>query len=495
MAESQSPKAGFMSRVFHSKSQNKLRKQPPAQAPPVPSKSSLLSRASSTSSPTASPLSPPLMMKKPLAHGAIYRPTDDNRDEQTGERRDDTDLLHGLAHHESHDSLDSLAALDNQEEWRPPGEPDIASLTVLIWARIAAFLSPGDKAALAFSTRTLMARVGTECWWELEKEENEREKIRFLMTQDEKLPGHLLCFSCARYHKRVQMGLETLKRKNVLNPVYHCPMVGDPGHVQPRARIAPGWDLPFPFVQLVMRGHKYGVSTHGIPLCDLERRWTDPNSGWTHQSRYYIHKGHLLMRVVSKTFAAPKLPPSGVRHLLYSREDYTPYFSVCAHWQDGELMPVCKCALSHIPENYQTLKQQFKQGPGVHMKYRNPQVIVSLCSRCRPMRRCPECPSEYLVELKLAEDKEDPVIKFKQAIVVTRWCDFGDGTSTSSPEWCAINGLEVEDREAYDSFAVMSKRAISGIFEAQSGVTMLGQRLKSLNPKRVKLGEEGDDWY
>lgn len=99
------------------------------------------------------------------------------------------------------------------------------------------------------------------------------------------------------------------------------------------------------------------------------------------------------------------------------------------------------------------------------------------------------------MELKLAEDKEDPVVRFKQAIVVTRWCDFGDGTSPYGPEWCAINGLEVEDRETYDSFALMGRRALSGIFEAQNGITMPGQRMMSLNPKMVKLGEEGDDWY
>ncbi|KAG4438883.1 hypothetical protein IFR05_005618 [Cadophora sp. M221] len=488
MAEPQ--KRGFMSRLFRPKSQAKLIK--------APSKAASLSRASTSSSAPSSPFSPPpvpFLKQKPLAHGAIYRPSDDNRDEQTGERRDDTDLLHGLAHHESHDSLDSLAALKVQEEWRKPGERDIDSLSVKLWGRIASVLPAGDKAALAFSTRTLLMRVGAESWWELEKEENRSEKIRFLLTMDEKLPGHLLCFSCARYHVRTQRGEESLKKANVLNRVYFCPMVGKPGNVQPRARITPGWNLPFTFVQLVTRGQRYGVATHGIPVNELGRRWKDPYSEWTHQSRYYIHKGHLLMRVTSKSFAGPKLPPSGQRHLLYNREDYTPYFSACAHWQDGELMAVCKCALSHIPENRQTAAEQLKQGPSIHRNLLRPNPIVSLCSRCRPMRRCPECPSEYLVELKLAEDKEDPMVRFKQAIVVTRWCDFGDGKSPDGVEWAAINGLEIEGRKPYDSFAMMGRRAISGVFEAQNGVTMPGQRLMSLNPKGEKLGEEGHDWY
>ncbi|XMA08007.1 hypothetical protein WAI453_000798 [Rhynchosporium graminicola] len=487
---SEPPKQSFISRLFRSKSRTKLTKSP--------SSKTALSRASTNSSqPPSIDLPPPVppLKQKPLAHGAIYRPLDDNRDEQTGERRDDTDLLHGLAHHGSHDSLDSLNALKMKEEWRPPGVRDVASLSVRLWGRIASLLPVGDQAALALTTRTLLARVGAESWWELEKEENRKEKLRFLMKLDEQLPGHLLCFSCAIYHVRTQRGEESLKKANVLNRLYFCPRVGKPGHEQPRTRISPGWNLPFTFVQLVMRGYRYGVSSHGIPVNELGRRWKDPYSEWTHQSCFYIHKGHLLMRVSSKSFAGAKLPPSAQRHLLYSREDYTPYFSACAHWRDGELMPACKCALSHIPENRLTTAQQFKSGPLIKQNLLRPNAIVSLCSRCRPMRRCPECPSEYLVELKLAEDKEDPMNRFKQAIVVTRWCDLGDGTSPDVIEWAAINGLEVEGREHYDSFKMMGRRAISGVFEAQNGVTMPGQRLISLNPKGVTRGEDDEDWY
>jgi hypothetical protein len=120
------------------------------------------------------------------------------------------------------------------------------------------------------------------------------------------------------------------------------------------------------------------------------------------------------------------------------------------------------------------------------------------------MHRCPECPTEYLVELKLGEDKNevDPGRRFKQIIVVTRWSDLGDGTSPRASgmrrggewggEWGSITG---EEGIKYRSFERMGKRAISGIFEAQSGVTLPGQRLISLNPKMQKLGEEGDNWY
>jgi hypothetical protein len=377
------------------------------------------------------------------------------------------------------------------KDTRPPGEAVIASLPPDMWLAIAFYLTPCDAASLAYSSRTLSDRLGPGPWAALNRPENLREKIRFLGLMDERMPGHLLCFLCGIYHVRTQMGKERLKATSVLNPLYNCGSIGKPGYKPPRTRLTSGHTLPFTFVQLVLRAKKYG-SNYGIPLESLGRRYKDPYSEWSHQTRYQIHKGHLLLRVVSRSFASPGLPPSGQRHLLYSREDYTPYFSVCTHWRDGELMNVCKCALGHIPKHRETIAQQMKRGPQVQLNLRNPNPIVSLCSFCRPMRRCPECPTEYLVELKLAEDKDDPLIKFKQAIMVTRWSDLGDGTSPFSPEWAAINA---EGETPYDSFAAMGRRAISGIFESQSGVAIPGQRMLSVNPKNEKLGEEGHGWY
>lgn len=49
------------------------------------------------------------------------------------------------------------------------------------------------------------------------------------------------------------------------------------------------------------------------------------------------------MRVKSQAFVAGGMTPAGKRMLLFSREDYSPYFSVCAHWQKGLLTTICKC--------------------------------------------------------------------------------------------------------------------------------------------------------
>jgi hypothetical protein len=111
------------------------------------------------------------------------------------------------------------------------------------------------------------------------------------------------------------------------------------------------------------------------------------------------------------------------------------------------------------------------------------------------MRRCPECPTEYLIEVKLTEDKSDPrAMVFRQAIVVTRWTDLGDGTMPGGPQWGSINGV----RDDYDAFQHphYAKRGLASIFEAAiTADTLPGQRVISLNPKKKKLGEKGHDWY
>ena len=409
-------------------------------------------------------------------------------DSQLGERRDHTTLLHSLGHRDSFDSIKDgqLRYLES----RRPGEQMIASLSPHIWEIIEDYITPSDAANLAFSSKTLRYLLGSKPWEALGHPENRQYRIDFLLRMDGQLPSHLFCFSCATYHLRIQRGQERLKAPNVPNPLFNCPNAYNYGLPPPRTRLTPGRTLPFAFVQLALRAQRYSLD-YGITFDSLSRRWKQ--DGWSHLTRYFIHKGHLLLRVISSCFAPPGLPPSGLRLLLYSREDYTPYFSVCAHWRDGKLMNLCKCALNHIP------RPRDESGPaGLAGKVRdrlgnhpfNSNALVSLCSECRPMRRCPECPTEYLIEIRLMEDKTDN--SFKRAIVVTRWSDLGDGTSPLSSEWAACNGEVI----GYDSFAAVGNRAISGTFESHYTEEHIpGQRILSMNPEKEKRGEAGHDWY
>jgi hypothetical protein len=437
---------------------------------------------------------------------------------QTGETWDNAEMLHSLLRRDSHDSLASIKARSKARNLIPdlkrePGEESIKSLPPALWDQIASYLNPVEAANLCFASKALCSLLGSGPWDRLKGEEMRRWRAEFLLPMERLMPDHLFCFPCGRFHIRRRKGEEIFKHSSTLNhsPLFICPFPKS----QSRARITPGWTLPFSFVQLAFRCRNFGPE-FGIPLENLNRRYKDRTSTWTHQIRFFFHKSHLLMRCISQTYAEGSLPLSLQRHLLYSREDYTPYFSVCAHWRDGELMKICKCALSHIPPPKATIGRQLAKGPKLDLSLRNPKAFVSLCEVCRPMRRCPECATEYLVELKLVEDRaeEDRMNKFKQALVVTRWSDLGDGMD---PEigWNDVRQREVgekggrkegqgggewkamvtEESREYDSFKALGRRGLSGTFESQSGVTLPGQRLLSLNPRNERLGEEGHGWY
>ncbi|KAJ5949488.1 hypothetical protein N7454_001072 [Penicillium verhagenii] len=411
---------------------------------------------STTSTRPSADGAPPMPDLAPLqAHRLKYQQAHANLDTQLGERSDYTTIIHSIGVLEADDTF---RANEIYSEYRKPGDKDIAKL-------------PATRPKTS-STRCNSSSDSTK-----------------------PSPHHLLCFPCGKYHRRTAEGSERLKPAHIVNPLFDCPESTNSLNPPPRHRITHGRMMPFSFVQLTMRAHRFGPH-YGITPDSMARRWS--RDGWSHSSRYLIHEGRLLMRVTSQTFAAPDLPPSLVRILLHSREDYWPYFSACAHWRDGELMPACRCALEHIPKPRQTGGLQ-----GVEHKVKDrwtgyrfdPNALTTLCGVCRPMRRCPECPSEYLIEVKRVEDRSDPLrMVFRQAISVTRWTDLGDGTSPKGCQWGSINGV----RDDYDAFVHpdYAKRGLASIFEAAfTADTLPGQRILSLNPKKKKLGEKGHDWY
>ncbi|TKA66061.1 hypothetical protein B0A55_09919 [Friedmanniomyces simplex] len=426
------------------------------------------------------------------------------------ERPDHTDMMHRLAHHDSFDSLvdrtresDDLKHVHSSERGEAlrrvstVHERLVESLPDDIWLRIASFLNPTDAVQVALSSRTLRRKLGSPPFDALNKPENKHYKIRLLHSLDARLPRHLLCFPCATYHIRLHPGKETLKPDYINNPLFACPRVKST--VLPRMRLTHARELPYHFLQLALRTtHSHA---HGIAHESMDRRWKHAESGWTHRSRYMIHDNRLLMRVVSQRHVPPAvtLTETAERHLLYDRQEFAPFFSVCAHWKDGDLMKLCKCALSHVPSPPEGYIAQLKKAPKIHRHLAHPCFLVRGCEWCRPARRCPECPTEYLVEVQMVEDSSDPVRPFKHDLVVTRWSDLGDGSSPyTSPEWAAVNGISVpveEGGQEFESFAHVGRRAVSGIFESRISGSIPGQRMLSLNPKNKKLGEEGHGWY
>lgn len=410
--------------------------------------------------------------------------------------KDHTEMLHGLTRQESSDSMFEMKQMDLDENdpeviaMRMRKEAMLASVPVDIWIIIESYLGPADRAHLALTNKTMYAKLGTQALGALNLPENHPEKVQCLRHIDRDLPNHLLCFVCARYHARTHPGHEKLSASYTQDPVFACP--ASKTSVLPRTRIAHPRSLPYAFVQLVMRAWRYGPA-YGVAPETLSRGWKDFESGWSHRTTFQILQGHLFMRVRSQVFTPPSLTPTGMRHLLFERGEYMPYFSVCAHWREGVLMDVCKCALGHVPKPPQSLGDQLKKGPhwAASQLVHSSRAGARECVFCLPARRCPRCPSEYLVKLSLVEDRGDPVQRFKYAIVVTRWCDLGDGLGPGlSPEWDALNGVASE----YESFEHLGRRSMMGIFESKISGVVPGEGTQSMDPNNSK--NKGDDpWY
>lgn len=425
--------------------------------------------------------------------------------------QDPTDMIHGLSIRDSMESLvgDALeyGLLDENDPrllaLRRRREAILSAVPKGIWEIIAAYLSPADTAQLALASKIFLDNLGDGVFAALDHPENRIEKLKFLNHLNRHLPNHLLCFVCARYHRRIQPGLEQLPTAASENPVVACPAANLRISLSQRTKLTHSRILPYTFVQLPLRAHRYGLA-YGIPADRMAREWTKSGLDggqprWRHSTRYTVDAktGHLLLCVRSHTFAAPHLPPAGMRHLLYEREEYTPYFSVCAHWADGELMAVCKCALLHVPDPQpRSVAEQIKKGPHalahnlVHTHKDGDSARE--CSFCQPARRCPKCPSEYVVKITMVEDRNarDPHALFRFALVVTRYVDLGDGSGPGlSPEWDAANGIF----DGYDSIAMVGRRSIMGTFESIANGSVPGMpRMISMNPKMRTGGRDGD---
>lgn len=440
----------------------------------------------------SAPKAPPSKLSK--AHRAPVR-ADDILDKDTGERKDLTDMMHAFTFIEGLDTLDEevLEASLDYDPSLPDGTATLGSASPEVWLQIADLLTPLEVANLASTCRTMYIRLGRHPYKLLLNPVNRQDRLDFLLAMDHKLPRHLFCFPCAQWHLRIQPGLETLKPQNVLNPLFECPNRTNIHVPPPRIRISDGRTLPFAFAQLARRSWAHGTE-YGITHQSLARRWKDAYSSWTHDSTYHVtDKGHVLMRIRSQHYVEGGMTDAAKRLLLFSRGDYTPYFSVCSHWKHGILTSIPKCALDHIPysaeHNSDALTQLRERTRG-----KKAAGLINLCMRCRPMRRCPECPTEYLFELKLVEDKTvrgHGLERFKQALIATRWSDLGPARSPADAEWAAIVGENVN----YDSFSEIGRRAVSGVFESAFTDTIPGQRIMSMNPEKVVADEIGGDWY
>jgi hypothetical protein len=359
----------------------------------------------------------------------------------------------------------------------------VSNLPSEVWRNIATYLDPVEAGNLALANRTFRLKLGS-FHTHLSIPQHKHDRIASMLDSDKEYPAYLFCFVCTKYHVRKDPGREKLPTSNLIE-VFNCPNARN--MPAPRLRLTDKRVLPYSFVQLMMRHHLYGES-YGVSPESLTRRWTDSESGWTHAVRFVIvpypwidpsdpldmasgsdtlaekaidpaeQKYHVLMRVHSSRFAPSDLTESEERLFLYSRNDYAPYFSCCAHW-NGPLLPLAKCALRHVPAPAIPIHEQLAKGPKISLGKRNASQMAILCGNCRPLRRCSECPTEYLMNIKLVEDRrgsgagvglggrvgigQSTGKGFAHAMSITRWSDLGDGSNPwMSQEWAAIVGRD-----------------------------------------------------
>ncbi|KAI9724270.1 MAG: hypothetical protein M1828_003694 [Chrysothrix sp. TS-e1954] len=375
---------------------------------------------------------------------------------------------------------------DEQEAEHPVDIPELVTLMTTLptelLLNIARYLDPFAAAHFCFSNRELSRRLGPECYPALDDPENRDAKLRFLSLMDISMPDHLLCPQCTTFHFR-QHHSRALKADAIAHrPVVQCPR----SLHAPTARITADRKLRFLLAHSVMRSHRLGPK-FGLPVQSLRHAWTTDISAWTcaykwsHKLRAIIDQDHLIIRVTSRATVQSNLTLCQKRLLLYSREDYSAMYSTCPHWTHGAtLASICRCALCHIPP-----------GPGA----RPP----SQCAECRPLRRCTECATEYLVEVKLREDKSHPD-QFRHAIVVTRWTDLGDVKDQNSEEWYAASEADPNWGEGrYSPFdstdRVKGKDTLRKRFEMAEQVRRVheGPAL-ALRQKRLWASERDAPW-
>lgn len=362
---------------------------------------------------------------------------------------------------------DTATSGNKTKLWLPdPSTFDANLLSLLpaeIWMSVVSHLDTASAASLAMSTRALAYRIGTPVFTTLNDPSNTASRAQFLEPSAKKLPNHILCHACGRFHARIAPGTEKLRSKDsyARHPLTTCRVPS----ATPAVRLTHDRNLPFPLAHLATAPLRHGPD-HGISTAAISKSWTSSapsyDGAWTHRTTFATTASTLLMRVTSTFHAPPALTPVEQRLILLNRTDYSANFSTCAHEARGAtLFRAARCALGHVP----ALARANAAGG-----------VVSQCAGCRRLWRCNLCPSEYSVEVKLVEDRarrrrgsgaglpspsaESPGLRFRYALIVTRWTALGTCAAPREPEWaaCALQATYADEGSAVFPHAELGVR-------------------------------------
>ena len=307
-----------------------------------------------------------------------------------------------------------------------------------IWSIIMQNLMPWEKASLSLTCHLLLEILGSTHIKRLNRVDWEfkNQRLRLLYSFDGKFPKHRLCFACAIFH----LGFDICHRESsVFVPVY------------------PGLWLRFRDVQLLVKAHRHNIPTGAFARTPYDVSF-QANQGnnyrfkWKHSVSYVFQENRLLLRVDSVKAVYPCIEPRAVLG-----------HTACHHYKE-ELFEICSCAIDHV------CSQDV--------------CAATICFKCRPLRRCHSCATEYLVRLEScvpmsSNEQAKESDTHGQLLRVTRWSDLSICDFPFTRVYRRAASLRIYARKAV--FDTRQAETIQSRFESSTGRYVEQQKILPLH--------------
>ncbi|OCK78980.1 hypothetical protein K432DRAFT_383448 [Lepidopterella palustris CBS 459.81] len=302
--------------------------------------------------------------------------------------------------------------------------------------QIASFTTPSAAAALALTSRSLCAIIGTGVWERVgnAKRDTIEDRSEFLLLLERDLPSYFFCSDCSIMHVRLMPGVPYTphpytpypykKHDRTVNAYY--PMPGDPLHYQD--------------FRALMERHHWGVN-FGRPISSIYRDIELQRAYCTIrlQTRGRIIDNELILRMhwelsglepgadgISLEICphqSLQATPSSLHQLPVSS------FMDLIEPVRNELANVVCCKWLHVrprPANCPNCKKMCKE-----MQKRGAARVMETgvlsCSMCEGVRRCGHCATDYEVSV---------VRRAKQLeLHIDAWLNLGYGSFLEDPNW------------------------------------------------------------
>jgi len=310
-------------------------------------------------------------------------------------------------------------------------------MSVELLSMIASKLSPASVAAFAISCRFMMRVLGTTAWEQLQQ--SPVEKLDFLTRLESSLPNHVLCYSCAVFHRRPKHPWMLQLKEKVPSKLHYRDCSGISGaHCtvnQAKGRLLRKDDLNWWSIHLAMRAHRlssgYGTSLHSLFKTRVGRYWSSFTEALIVDNRLLI-KVQSFMKIKTLTCQG------GATALLRTK------IPACRHLYGSERFAlVCfKSLRSHASDMMSTKSSSILSAVRLYSQRFVKCHYTEIYRSC--LYRCPWCPSEYRIEMNPAlthpSRTAELAIKardheFGSLLLISRWVDAGNGLSSFSPEW------------------------------------------------------------